>query len=1089
MSRRWVGLLLWMSVAFAGCGGSLSVLSDDKTPEWTAMPSAPVALAQVRVRQLAPKAKQPATGIRRLRYLAHDMHGNLVFGPRVDDWRVDALLEHVPVTAESLTIEALSSEDESVVGRAVLPLTLRQGQTTHLANPTFENLAPAFTSLRVSPASAPLRPTHSLNLRAFGRYPDGQEVELTHRVRWSSTQPALLTVGNTPGQRGRVVSLQETQGEVRVEARFPTDQVLLAELEAASEQGVITHLDPALGTRQASGPRVDAKASMTTLDLDGDGREEVVHSSGSQVRCVDSTGQERWSFQPWQTLPGSTLHLASHDLDGDGQEELFAAGLRSDGRAQVVAFDGATLGDPSPRRLFVIGGLSDNFVNGVCLASGQDGDGTTALALGAGPGRSPEVQVYRLVRDRDGTWHPMMLRRFLAFDAAQRGGARVALGDIDADGLLELLTATGPGELPRLRASLLATGQQLWMANLGDTPSFDGVRLATGQLQGSFGDDIAACVASRSADQAGQLFLLDGPSGRKVRTFEAGTGRRCLVAVGNVAGAGLSASSQLRLTTARPSRLELSSPVITLNPAEPQARLRVRARFSDGQLLDVSDLASFSLPSGDQQAVLLDPQGLATALEPGTVTTRAQYAGLAVEGTLHSLTASRLRSLSLVPPSELAQVGLPAAFQVYASLEGGPVVDFTQRALWTSDTESVLSFPRLPDRRGVAQVVGEGTALVTATAPNLEVAASLPFTVNTPPRLTGLSVEPARFTLGRLERQRLRLMARYEDGSVRQLKNGVRWRTSDPGLSVDGSGEVMSGERALAASVVATVSGLDGSASAKVQVEVTPPRLVSLAGLPGELTLRPQEVRQLRVEGQFDRGDTSVDPSGLSFSSSDPSAVSVSSNGLVRAGDTLGSAEITVKHRSGVCSVVPIRVEPLSPSLLNLKVVLDNSSLVDGLSTAATATATYSTGPRRNLKGAVVWSVSNPALASIDSHGIITARAPGILVVRASHAATGVYGEASLTISPAELVGLAISPRNPNLLPGDSVPLHLFGTYTNGEVRSLGQGANWVSLNPSVFSFPSSSSTSGKAAQPGTALVVATLGGLSASLPVHVLEP
>jgi hypothetical protein len=1065
----------------AGCGGSMTLLSSEETPDWSPWPQ-PALVGKVEVRQQAGRLQQQLTDVGRLRYSAHDSEGNLVYGPWEDQWQAEVLLEHVPVTAQSLTIEVLSTEDSCVVGRAKLSMVVQDGQTVRLSNPAFEAVPVRFVSLRVSPGSAPLTPGQSTTLRAFGAYGDGKEVELTQRVQWASLSPQRVRVGNTPGQRGRATSLDDRQGDVMVRARFLSDQILVGPLDPGASVSV---LDPVEGESQPCSLKLGFRASLTTMDIDGDGREEIAHSEDSLVRCRDAAGLERWSFRPWPVLPGSVLQLSSDDLDGDGREDLVVAGVRADGRAQVTAYDGKSLAEPSPRSLFTLGGLGENFINGINLASGQDGDGTPALLLGAGPERSPEARVYRLVRHQD-QLQPVLMRKFLAFDATQRGGVRVALGDIDADGKLEVLTATGKGELPRLRASLLATGQQLWMVNLGNAPTLDGVNIATGQLHGSFGDDIAAIVTYPTPDQKGSIAILDGPSGRKVRVFDA-SWQRALVSVGHVTSAGLVASANLRITAARPSRLEFSPPSTRLDAGRPQSRLRVQARFSDGQTLDVSDLADFSLESGERQSVLLDRRGMVTGLSRGAVTVRATYAGLTANGTVDSVTEPRLRALSIIPVGGSGEVGSEVSFRALASLEGGSVVDYTDRALWSSGNESVLALLRV-GQPGSGLVVGEGSSLVRAVDPGTEVGASMPFEGVSRSDIVRLSVQPNSFLLGRQERQRLRLYAHYEDGSHRLVSSGVRWLSSDPGLSVDGQGEVTSGDRALTGTITGTVQGVDASAAARVQVEVAPPRLVSLAPIPTELTLRPQQSLALRVIGHYDRGQPDSELSGLSYASSDPSVVTVNSQGLVRAGGGVGFAEITITHASGLRSIAPVRVEALSPSLLQLDLRLDSATVIDGACNAVCATGTFSTGPQRELTGVIAWSSSNPSVAVVESTGSVNVLAPGVAVLRGTHH-SGVFAEASLSVTEPQLLAVSISPRNPSLLPGEKLAMVLLGSYTDGAVRALAQGSQWASLNPAVFAIGSPYLAAGSAQEPGLATVVASYGQVTTSQTVKVLEP
>lgn len=66
------------------------------------------------------------------------------------------------------------------------------------------------------------------------------------------------------------------------------------------------------------------------------------------------------------------------------------------------------------------------------------------IAVGAGRGGVPAVRVYLDRRGR--TFHD-----FMAYDAGFQGGVRVALGDINGDSIVDVITAPGPGGQPLVR--------------------------------------------------------------------------------------------------------------------------------------------------------------------------------------------------------------------------------------------------------------------------------------------------------------------------------------------------------------------------------------------------------------------------------------------------------------------------------------------------------------------------------------------------------------------------------------------------------------------------------------------------------------
>jgi hypothetical protein len=118
------------------------------------------------------------------------------------------------------------------------------------------------------------------------------------------------------------------------------------------------------------------------------------------------------------------------------------------------------------------------FMGGVSVAVGDvDNDGMPEIVTGAGPGGGPDVRVFAT----DGT----LLNSFFAYDAGFRGGVNVAAGNVNASPGDEIVTAAGPGGGPRVRVLKgdgTAVGGDFFAYDAGFT---GGVNVAVGNPAGS----------------------------------------------------------------------------------------------------------------------------------------------------------------------------------------------------------------------------------------------------------------------------------------------------------------------------------------------------------------------------------------------------------------------------------------------------------------------------------------------------------------------------------------------------------------------------------------------------------------------------
>jgi hypothetical protein len=267
--------------------------------------------------------------------------------------------------------------------------------------------------------------------------------------------------------------------------------------------------DPATGSVSASlfpyGSEYASSIEVALGDVDGNGRTDIITSAttpdGTEVKAVDTTGHQLADFYVLDPglVPGASL--AAGDLDGDGKAEIVLGGgpttapwpPTSNGPDQQVAVykaDGTSEG-----RFSAYPGL---FQGGVRVALADlDGDHRPELVTAPGPGMEPEIGIFsqQWVNGRDrGT----RLGHFLAFESSFRGGVSVATGEVNGNGKAEIVAAPGPGHSPQVRV-FDSTGHELY-SFLAFSPDYTGgLSVATGDLNG---DGIAEIVVGTLAAPA-----------------------------------------------------------------------------------------------------------------------------------------------------------------------------------------------------------------------------------------------------------------------------------------------------------------------------------------------------------------------------------------------------------------------------------------------------------------------------------------------------------------------------------------------------------------------------------------------------------
>jgi len=299
-----------------------------------------------------------------------------------------------------------------------------------------------------------------------------QEVDVQTPLFDMPVELGIVTPSGTQSETIRVHLASETF-EIAVPQRpsrvvLDPDHWLLYKLSGPG--GAVTAPGPAEGNRCAVrtydfnadllGPEIvpygvdKYGANPGAGDLDGDGVDEILTGPGPgavfgpHVRAfeLDGTPLPAVSFLAYGTNKFG-VNVAAGDLDGDGFDEIITGagpGAVFGPHVRGWDYDGASPVNPMPGVSFFAYGTPRWGVNVAC--GDIDGDGFDEIVTGAGPGAvfGPHVRAF----NHDGTppATPDPAVSFFAY-GTPRWGVNVACGDIDGDGVDEIITGAGPGEI------------------------------------------------------------------------------------------------------------------------------------------------------------------------------------------------------------------------------------------------------------------------------------------------------------------------------------------------------------------------------------------------------------------------------------------------------------------------------------------------------------------------------------------------------------------------------------------------------------------------------------------------------------------
>lgn len=270
-------------------------------------------------------------------------------------------------------------------------------------------------------------------------------------------------------------------------------------------------------------------------DVNGDGIPDIVTGSGpganGHVKVFDGiSGALIASFFAFNGFTGG-LYVSVADTNCDGRGDVIVGSGASATHVKVI--DGTKLNQLLPNGQISDAALLGSFfafaplfAGGVTVAGGDfNGDGSSDVIVGAGPGAGPHVIVidgkkFAQTQANGQIANTALLASFLAFGSDHGGGVFVAAGDVNGDFLADIIVGHGSGEQPEVAVyrggniALLAFFRVIDIGNLRD-PVLPNTPTSVLQATGAIPFESGVRVAVADADGLGnsvQIIAVKGQS-------------------------------------------------------------------------------------------------------------------------------------------------------------------------------------------------------------------------------------------------------------------------------------------------------------------------------------------------------------------------------------------------------------------------------------------------------------------------------------------------------------------------------------------------------------------------------------------------
>jgi streptogramin lyase len=543
--------------------------------------------------------------------------------------------------------------------------------------------------------------------------------------------------------------------------------------------------------------------------------------------------------------------------------------------------------------------------------------------------------------------------------------------------------------------------------------------------------------------------------------------------------AGVNGSTALTVTPAALVSMALT-PAIPSIPLGTKQQFSATGTFSDGSQQDVTSICQWSSSNSAIATVsnVAGQIGLASSVGSGVTTVTALSGTISASTTL-TVSPPALISIAVNPQNLSIAFGTTQQFTATGTYSDGSTQDLTTAVTWSSSDSTVSSISNTTGSEGLATTVNPGTALITASSGSVTGSSNL---IVTAAPLVSISVTPQSTAIGTGTSQQFTASGMYADGTIQDVTTTVHWSSLAANVATISNSAGTAGLATSTGAGTTTITADSGPVSGTASLTVSAATLTNIAISPTSASIALGGTQPFTATGTYSDGSSQDVTTSVTWSSSTATVATINNNGMAT---SAGTGSTTISAASGQLSAMA-NLTVTGAVLVGIAVSPPSPSISLGTAQQFTAMGSYSDGGQQDVTASAQWTSTNVAVASVSNaggtQGLATSTGSGLTSIGASVGT--ISGSSTLTVAPAALLSIAVTPQNPSIALGTNQPFTATGTFTDGSSQNLTRSVVWNSNDTTVVSINSSGVATGVGA--GNASVTAALSGISGSTQILV---